>query len=74
MSSYAMCLGPCCCCKVLFSFNPHRVPSFRRTPESPREPICRACVEKANEIRVQKGLDPIVILDGAYNPLPAEEL
>jgi hypothetical protein len=39
-----------------------------------REPICLACVEKLNPIRVKNGLAPIVPLPGAYEPGPEERL
>ena len=69
---YAIVYGPCVACKVPFGFNPNRVPSVRVNGE--REPICRACVERANPLRVAKGLEPIRILPDAYEPCREEEL
>jgi hypothetical protein len=47
---YAFCTGYCIGCKRLFSFNPVRVPSLpaHLSPTGTREPICQACVDKAN--------------------------
>jgi hypothetical protein len=61
---YMLCMGECIRCKKLFTFNPDRVPSV--VVNGHREPICRECVEYANPIREQRGLEPIRILPGAY--------
>jgi hypothetical protein len=61
-----MAMGPCIGCGRLFSFNPHRVPSLN--VDGTREPICLACVERANPQRKANGLPPIVVLPGAYEP------
>jgi len=75
MSGYAMVLSACFGCKQIFSYNPHLVPSLRYPqPDGPRQPICRACVERVNPRRIQNGLDPIEILPGAYEPIAEEEL
>jgi len=66
--------GRCVGCKQPFQFNPHRVPSVRVKPEGPRQPICRTCVEMANPMREQNGLDPIVIQPGAYDHIDECEL
>ena len=60
--------GPCVRCGQIFSFNPERVPSMRLTPDGPREPICRECVEWANTLREKTGAPAIVPLPGAYDP------
>lgn len=57
-------IGACVGCKTPFSFHPNLVPSVR--VNGSREPICKACVEKANPERVKRGLDPIAVLPGAY--------
>lgn len=59
MSYFA--LGDCCNCHNPFTFNPDLVPAANG------EPICRACVEWANPKRIASGLQPIVVLPGAYN-------
>lgn len=74
MSGYVFMLGTCVNCGVPFTFNPHRVPSLRRTPDGPREPICRGCVERANSIRVANGLDPIEIYPDSYEPIEEGQL
>lgn len=61
-------MGPCVCCKAMFSFNPERVPSI--TVNGQREPVCRGCMETANEIRVQRGDKPHPIMAGAYEAEP----
>jgi hypothetical protein len=73
--------GNCFRCGRVFSFNPHKVPSIpvKRNAEGQyeavppelggvREPVCRPCVDEVNPVRVAKGLDPIRILPGAYEP------
>lgn len=47
-------------------FNPHLVPSI--VVNGTREPLCRPCVEAANPRRVARGLAPIAVLPGAYEP------
>jgi len=36
--------------------------------------FCRECVEEANEIRKEKGLEPHFIAPNAYEPVDEEEL
>jgi hypothetical protein len=69
---YAMCMGRCFNCNQMFSFNPIRVPSIR--VDGVRQPICAACVEKANPLRVANGLEPIVPHKDAYTYCNEEEL
>lgn len=61
---YYFASGRCYGCGRLFTFNPHLVPSVR--VEGTREPICGGCVERANPMREENGLEPIRILPGAY--------
>ena len=70
--SYIYCTGYCIGCKRLFSFHPNRVPSIRI--DGSREPICPACVERANVKRRENGLEPIVPLPGAYEPADEAEI
>jgi Fe-S-cluster-containing dehydrogenase component len=72
MSGYAFIIGSCIGCGNVFTFNPHRVPSV--IVKGTREPICRACVDRANPTRIANGLDPIVVHADSYEPIPAEEL
>ena len=65
--------GHCFGCGTLFAFNPVRVPSFT-PPGGTREPICLACVERVNPMRVKNGLDPIVPHPDAYEPADEFEL
>lgn len=69
---YAIAFGPCVCCKVPFGFNPVRVPSI--TINGQREPVCKQCIDKANPLRVEKGLPPIVPAADAYEPCNEVEL
>jgi hypothetical protein len=39
-----------------------------------RQPICRACVERVNPVRVKNGLEPIVPHADAYEPCEESEL
>lgn len=64
-----MAMSPCASCKRIISYNPNKVPSVRVNGE--REPVCRSCIERANPERVKRGLPPINILPGAYDPEPA---
>jgi hypothetical protein len=69
---YVVCFAPCINCRRPFGFNPNLVPSVRINGE--REPICQGCVGLANPIRIAHGLDPIVILPGAYDAADENEL
>jgi hypothetical protein len=63
---YMYVMGPCFSCKRIFTFSAERVPSLVVNGE--REPICEACIRRANPVRVANGLEPIVPLPGAYEP------
>ena len=69
---YAYMTSACIGCSRLFSYNPVRVPSVRI--KGNREPICEACVMRANPERIKNGLDPIVPHADAYEPCHEEEL
>jgi len=69
---YAFAMVACFGCGRSFACNPHRVPSIRYN--NVNEPICLNCVTLANPRRVARGLDPIRILPGAYEPIREEEL
>lgn len=62
----------CFGCGQLFSYNPMRVPSI--PINGVKEPICLACVERVNPLRVAKGLEPIVPLPDAYGVCDESEL
>jgi len=64
--AYMVATAPCWNCGRVFSFNPSLVPSLRVNGQ--REAICRPCIERANPIRIERGLEPIPILPGAYEP------
>jgi len=72
MSGYAIVISPCFGCGKTFGYNPHKVPSI--PIKGVREPICADCVERANPQRIANGLDPIVVLPGAYEPIDEGEL
>ncbi len=69
---YATAISACIVCGRIFSYNPIHVPSVLN--KGIREPICRACVELANPVRIQNGLDPIVVLPDAYECCEESEL
>jgi hypothetical protein len=69
---YAFAHSPCCGCGHFFSYNPVRVPSVRIN--GVREPICRACVERVNPLRIQNGLEPIKPFSDAYEPIDENDL
>jgi len=58
--------GPCWGCGALFAFNAERVPSI--VVDGERYPLCRDCVNHANELREVSGAPLIVPLPGAYDP------
>jgi hypothetical protein len=62
------CIGVCYACGVTFTFSPSLVPSLpaNLTRTGEKEPVCRDCIERANPQRIARGLEPIVILPGAY--------
>lgn len=64
--AYMSAMGDCYGCKKVFSFNPDLVPSI--PINGVREPICQDCVNTANPRRIANGLQPIVVLPGAYDP------
>jgi len=69
---YAVVMSPCVGCGKTFTFNPNKVPSIRI--KGVREPICEVCVTRANPERIANGLEPIVVLPGAYEPVDESEL
>jgi len=69
---YALCYGPCFGCGRIFGFNPLRVPSILINGN--REPICEACVNRANPRRLKNGLAPIDPAPDAYEACDEAEL
>ena len=65
---YMMAFAPCFGCKKPFGFNPTWVPSV--VVEGRKEPICAECVERANPLRKENGLEPIVPHPRAYEAEP----
>ena len=61
---YVSVIGECFGCGRIFSFSPTKVPSI--PIDGDRKPICGNCVERVNPQRIANGLDPIVVLPGAY--------
>ena len=71
--AYAFVVGNCCACGVLLTFNPVRVPSLR--VNGSREPLCRACHARWNEIhRTSKGLAPVEAHPDAWGACHESEL
>lgn len=60
MTGVLFALGPCIVCGELHSFNPDNVPSIEGRP------ICRRCITEINEVRVDQGLEPVVIYPDSY--------
>mgnify|MGYP000258131711 CR=1 FL=1 len=69
---YVLAYGNCINCGTLFSFNPAKVPSIR--VDGVREPVCRTCIEQANEVRRAAGITELTILPDAYEPCEENEL
>ena len=67
----AFMMAPCISCSRIISFNPHKVPSIKINNEGPREPLCRACAEKWNELHPEAAKP---IQSDAYEAIPEEEL
>lgn len=66
-------VGNCCSCGVLITFNPVRVPSL--TVNGSREPLCRTCFGRWNEIhRTSKGLEPVEAHADAWEGCDESEL
>jgi hypothetical protein len=60
----SMCIG----CNNVISYNPHHVPVLV-TESGDREPICKGCYIRWNEIhRISKGLEPVSLHPQAYEP------
>jgi hypothetical protein len=73
VSPYYFVSAPCCFCGQLFGFDPERVPSIpvdtatgKVTPEGTKLPVCGDCMAKVNRLRAAHELEPIPVLDGAY--------
>lgn len=65
MSGFVFMVASCAACGVTIMCNPNMVPSLRVA--GVREPICRGCFDRWNEIhRVSKGLEPVEPQAGAY--------
>lgn len=62
MSGYMMVIAPCLACRRTFASNPTYVPSLNN------QPVCRNCMELANEKRKEKGMEPHFIHPLAYEP------
>ena len=70
---YVTAMSPCIGCRRVFSYNPLRVPSCSAVTGK-REPICQDCVDRVNPMRIKNGLPPIMVLPGAYDAAPEDEL
>lgn len=65
--AYMFLIAECVVCGATFTCNPELVPSIR--VHGKREPVCRSCHARWNEIhRVSKGLPPEEPHPGAYEP------
>lgn len=70
---YVFMIAACVLCKQPFSFNPHKVPSLM--VNGTKEPLCEGCHKAANLARKAAGVPPWPEpLEGAYEPMPEEEL
>ncbi len=64
---YMFLIAECVACGATFTCNPELVPSIRVGGK--REPICRVCHARWNEIhRTSQGLAPEEARPGAYEP------
>ncbi len=69
MAGFVMMTGFCCNCRRMVSFAPTKVPSLMINGK--REPLCRACAERWNEMHPEKARP---IQDGAYEAQPEDEV
>jgi len=70
---YVFISGNCWTCGGLFTFNPVRVPSIT-DGSGVRQPICRNCIELANRMRMDKGMEPFPVPVDAYEACDENEL
>jgi hypothetical protein len=70
--AYLFVMSACVVCRQPFTYNPLRVPSV--VVNGTREPICRACVERANVVRRDRGLPTWPIFDDSYEPVDEHEV
>jgi hypothetical protein len=72
--------SPCATCgRLIFSYNPNKVPSIRMKhgkadPEGDREPICDLCMAVLNQRRIAAGMPPIIVAPDAYEPCEESEV
>lgn len=62
MIGMTMCHG----CKLLFTFNPDRVPIVQ-FEDGHQGPVCKPCLERSNEVLARQGLPLLYFLPGAYD-------
>jgi len=76
---YMMLITRCIACKATFCANPDIVPSIRvrfvdgvpvADRNGSREPLCRSCFERRQELRAEQGLPREHLAPGAYEPAP----
>jgi hypothetical protein len=72
-------VGECYLCGRVFTFNPHRVPSYDPSLDDPskrpgRQPICETCIERVNAARSARGLDPWPVYADSYEAISPAEL
>lgn len=70
---YAFLVCYCINCGARMCCNPVKVPSI--SVDGRKEPLCRACADKWNQIhRISKGLEPVAIQPDAYEACDENEL
>ena len=73
MSGYAFMIASCIACDATFAGNPNHGPSI--PVNGKREPICRNCFDRWNEIhRTSTGLEAHPLHPQAYEPIEEGEL
>lgn len=72
MNGWIMMHGNCAACGTRVAFNPNKVPSIR--VHGVREPLCAACVVKANTKAKAEGKPEFQIPEGAYEPTRESEI
>jgi hypothetical protein len=69
---FMWCFAECIGCRVLFGFNPERVPSIYVDGE--KQPVCGVCMAMRNKKRREQGLAEDEVMQGAYEAVDESEV
>ena len=63
---YMMATSQCCVCGQMTTYNPYRVPSYKR------KPICESCITKINAEKKRLGFPEFNVPKDAYEPVQVD--